>query len=111
MHHMYKWTQRCNNICSCPQVRSLEQQNTILKAQINLYNRSDPSAPANASVVATTAVAGYKAQIETLTHTKTALLAEIDHYKQVIEEIQVKWVSRISHKNARAIVDSLWLLN
>ncbi|CAI9595614.1 unnamed protein product [Staurois parvus] len=72
-------------------VRSLEQQNTILKAQINLYNRSDPSGPANATVVTTTAVAGYKAQIDTLTQTKTALLAEIDHYKQVIGDIQVKY--------------------
>ncbi|WP_198650606.1 hypothetical protein, partial [Saccharospirillum mangrovi] len=72
-------------------VRSLEQQNTILKAQINLYNRSDPSGPANAGVVATTAVAGYKAQVDTLTQTKAALLAEIDHYKLVIEEIQAKF--------------------
>ncbi|CAJ0950320.1 unnamed protein product [Ranitomeya imitator] len=72
-------------------VRSLEQQNTILKAQINLYNRSDPSAPASAGVVATTAVAGYKAQIDVLSQTKAALLAEIDHYKQAIEEIQVKY--------------------
>ncbi|PIO16591.1 hypothetical protein AB205_0146000, partial [Aquarana catesbeiana] len=72
-------------------VRSLEHQNAILKAQINIYNRSDPSAPANPAVVATTAVAGYKAQIETLSQTKAALVAEIDHYKQVIGDIQAKY--------------------
>ncbi|KAG8452934.1 hypothetical protein GDO86_004654, partial [Hymenochirus boettgeri] len=72
-------------------VRSLEQQNAILRAQISVYNRSDTSGPAAPSVIATSAIAGYKAQTDTLTQTKTALLAEIDHYKQIIEDVQVKY--------------------
>ncbi|OCT93230.1 thread biopolymer filament subunit alpha [Xenopus laevis] len=72
-------------------VRSLEQQNAILRAQISVYNRSDASSPASPSIVATTAVAGYKAQIETLSQTKAAILSEIDHYKQIVEEVQAKF--------------------
>ncbi|XP_029458339.1 thread biopolymer filament subunit alpha-like [Rhinatrema bivittatum] len=81
-------------------VRSLEQQNAILKAQISMFSSNDQSGPANTAVVAATATAGYKGQIDTLMLTKEALLAEINHYKQIIEEIQAKYDEDISSTKA-----------
>ncbi|RXM30539.1 Thread biopolymer filament subunit alpha [Acipenser ruthenus] len=72
-------------------VRNLEQQNAILRAQISMFTNPDQAGPGNTTVIMTSAIGAYKAQVDSLTATKEAMIAEITHFNGVIEEIQTKY--------------------
>lgn len=68
----------------------LEQQNAILKAKISMFTNPDQGGPASTSILLTSAIGTYKTQIDNLTTTKEAIIAEIEHYKNIIDDVQSK---------------------
>uniref|UniRef100_UPI00359014A0 thread biopolymer filament subunit alpha-like n=1 Tax=Myxine glutinosa TaxID=7769 RepID=UPI00359014A0 len=79
------------------QVRTLEQHNAILKAQISMItNPSDsPDGPVNTAVVANTVTATYNTQIQDLKTTNTALHSEVDHLTTIINDITTKYEEQV----------------
>lgn len=75
-----------------PQARSLEQTNAVLRAKIAMFTNPEQSGPANTSILLTSAIGTYKIQIDGLSATKEAIVAEIEHYKSIIEDVQSRWV-------------------
>lgn len=72
------------------QARSLEQHNAILKAKIAMFINPDQGGPASTSILLTSAIGGYKTKIDSLTATKEAIIAEIEHYKGIIGDVQAR---------------------
>lgn len=72
------------------QARSLEQHNAILKAKIAMFTNPDQGGPASTSILLTSAIGSYKSQIDGLTATKEAIIAEIEHYKGIIADVQAR---------------------
>nr|XP_046162520.1 thread biopolymer filament subunit alpha [Oncorhynchus gorbuscha] len=71
--------------------RSLEQTNAVLRAKIAMFTNPDQSGPANTSILLTSAIGTYKIQIDGLSATKEAIVAEIEHYKSIIEDVQSRF--------------------
>lgn len=72
------------------QARSLEQHNAILKAKIAMFTNPDQGGPASTSILLTSAIGSYKSKIDGLTATKVAIIAEIEHYKGIIADVQAR---------------------
>lgn len=72
------------------QARSLEQHNAILKAKIAMFTSPDQGGPASTSILLTSAIGGYKSKIDGLTANKEAIIAEIEHYKGIISDVQAR---------------------
>ncbi|MFT7809535.1 thread biopolymer filament subunit alpha-like [Arapaima gigas] len=97
--------------------RSLEQQNAILKAKISMFTNPDQGGPASTSILLTSAIGTYKTQIDSLAATKEAILAEIEHYKGIIGDIQSRFDEETAQTKAleaewthlKEDVDSLYL--
>uniref|UniRef100_UPI00358F57E6 thread biopolymer filament subunit alpha-like n=1 Tax=Myxine glutinosa TaxID=7769 RepID=UPI00358F57E6 len=79
------------------QVRTLEQHNAILKAQISMINNpSDtPDGPVNTAMVASTVTATYNTNIVHLRTTKTALQTEVDHLTNIIKDLTTKYEEQV----------------
>ncbi|XP_041089214.1 thread biopolymer filament subunit alpha isoform X2 [Polyodon spathula] len=98
-------------------VRNLEQQNAILRAQISMFTNPDQGGPGNTTVIMTSAIGAYKAQVDSLTTTKEAMVAEITHFNGVIEEIQAKYEAETTNTKSLELewttlkeeVDNLYL--
>ncbi|KAJ8342823.1 hypothetical protein SKAU_G00327510 [Synaphobranchus kaupii] len=71
--------------------RALEQQNAILKAKISMFTNPDQGGPASTSILLTSAIGTYRTQIDGLSATKEAIIAEIEHYKGIIEDVQTRY--------------------
>uniref|UniRef100_A0A8C2JC46 Si:dkey-183i3.5 n=1 Tax=Cyprinus carpio TaxID=7962 RepID=A0A8C2JC46_CYPCA len=71
--------------------RSLEQHNAVLKAKISMFTNPEQGGPASTSILLTSAIGTYKSQIDSLTSTKEAIIAEIEHYKCIIEDVQARY--------------------
>ncbi|KAK7143559.1 hypothetical protein R3I93_014654 [Phoxinus phoxinus] len=71
--------------------RSLEQHNAVLKAKISMFTNPEQGGPASSSILLTSAIGTYKSQIDSLTVTKEAIIAEIEHYKGIIEDVQARY--------------------
>ncbi|KPP65790.1 thread biopolymer filament subunit alpha-like, partial [Scleropages formosus] len=80
--------------------RSLEQCNAILKAKISMFTNPDQGGPASTSIILTSAIGSYKTQIDNLTATKEGILAEIEHYKGIIDDIQTRLEEETSQTKA-----------
>uniref|UniRef100_A0A8C4QP49 Si:dkey-183i3.5 n=1 Tax=Eptatretus burgeri TaxID=7764 RepID=A0A8C4QP49_EPTBU len=79
-------------------VRTLEQRNAVLKAQISMYTApTDGSGPTNTAMVISGVTTTYNCQIETLQQMKSALLAEIDHWKGIIQEYTIKYEEEVKN--------------
>lgn len=72
------------------QARSLEQHNAILKAKIAMFTNPDQGGPASTSILLTSAIGSYKYKIDGLTANKEAIIAEIEHYKGIIADVQAR---------------------
>lgn len=72
------------------QARSLEQHNAILKAKIAMFTNPEQGGPANTTILLTSAIGNYKSQIDALTANKEAIIAEIEHYKGIIADVQAR---------------------
>ncbi|KAF4077428.1 hypothetical protein AMELA_G00208000 [Ameiurus melas] len=71
--------------------RSLEQHNAILKAKISMFTNPEHGGPASTSILLTSAIGSYKSQIDGLTATKEAIIAEIEHYRGIIADVQARY--------------------
>ncbi|KAK2827243.1 hypothetical protein Q7C36_018169 [Tachysurus vachellii] len=71
--------------------RSLEQHNAVLKAKIGMFTNPEQGGPASTSILLTSAIGNYKAQIDALTANKEAIIAEIEHYKGIIADVQARY--------------------
>uniref|UniRef100_UPI00358F4425 thread biopolymer filament subunit alpha-like n=1 Tax=Myxine glutinosa TaxID=7769 RepID=UPI00358F4425 len=79
-------------------VRSLEQRNAVLKAQISMYTApTDGSGPTNTAMVVSGVTTTYNSQIEILQQMKGALLAEIEHWKGIIQEYTIKYEEEVKN--------------
>lgn len=73
-----------------PQARSLEQTNAVLRANISMFTNPGEGGPASTSILLTFAIGTYKTQIDGLFSTE-AIIAEIEHYKSLIDDVQSRW--------------------
>ena len=55
-----------------------------------MFTNPDQGGPASASILLTSAIGSYKGQIDSLSATKEAAIAEIEHYKSIIEDITAR---------------------
>lgn len=55
-----------------------------------MFTNPEHSGPANTSILLTSAIGTYKFQIDSLTATKEAIIAEIEHYKGIIEDVHAR---------------------
>ncbi|XP_057217199.1 thread biopolymer filament subunit alpha isoform X2 [Triplophysa rosa] len=76
--------------------RSLEQHNAVLKAKISMFTNPEQGGPASSSILLTSAIGTYKFQIDSLTATKEAIIAEIEHYKGIIDDVQARYEEETS---------------
>lgn len=74
------------------QARSLDQQNAVLRAKISMFTNPEQGGPASTSILLTSAIGTYKTQIDGMSATKEAIIAEIEHYKSIIDDIQTRLV-------------------
>lgn len=72
------------------QARSLEQHNAVLKAKIAMFTNPEQGGSASSSILLTSAIGTYKSQIDSLMATKEAIIAEIEHYKSIIDDVQAR---------------------
>ncbi|CAB1352385.1 unnamed protein product, partial [Coregonus sp. 'balchen'] len=71
--------------------RSLEQTNAVLRTKIAMFTNPEQSGPASTSILLTSAIGTYKTQIDGLSATKEAIVAEIEHYKSIIHNVQSRF--------------------
>ncbi|XP_041749793.2 thread biopolymer filament subunit alpha-like [Coregonus clupeaformis] len=71
--------------------RSLEQTNAVLRTKISMFTNPEQSGPVSTSILLTSAIGTYKTQIDGLSATKEAILAEIEHYKSLIDDVQSRF--------------------
>lgn len=55
-----------------------------------MFTNPEQGGPASTSILLTSAIGTYKSQIDSLTATKEAIIAEIEHYKGIIEDVQAR---------------------
>ncbi|XP_051536835.1 thread biopolymer filament subunit alpha-like [Myxocyprinus asiaticus] len=97
--------------------RSLEQHNAVLKAKISMFTNPEQGRPASSSILLTSAIGTYKSHIDSLTATKEAIIAEIDHYKGIIDDVQARYEEEMAQTKTLEMdwttlkedVDSLYL--
>lgn len=55
-----------------------------------MFTNPEQGGHASTSILLTSAIGTYKSQIDSLTTTKEAIIAEIEHYKGIIEDVQAR---------------------
>lgn len=52
-----------------------------------MFTNPDQGGPVSTSILLTSAIGGYKTQIDSLTANKEAIIAEIEHFKGIIDDV------------------------
>ncbi|KAA0720109.1 Thread biopolymer filament subunit alpha [Triplophysa tibetana] len=77
-------------------IRLAGANDAVVKAKISMFTNREQGGPASSPILLTSAIGTYTFQVDSLAATKEAIIAEIEHYKGIIDDVQTRYEGETS---------------